>query len=402
MNIVVVGGGIAGSALALALRAYDLPVHLVEARPTGGDTGGAFLTLAPNGINALRALGHADVPSAAGGFELSGLDFHNAKGRRIARLSGDDDLSRYGARSVVLRRAPLRAQLVERARAAGAQLDEGARLTGLVEHPEGVRATFADGRTLDADIVIGADGIWSSVRRLTWPDGPLPSYTGIIDCGGWTRVELPDSTSQQLIFGREAFFGYAVKDEVAYWFANLPRSTEPARSELDELDQARWMDTLRAHCDGDPAPVTKILAASHRAVGVWPLYDLPSPMNWATARVCLVGDAAHAVSPSTGQGASLAIEDALVLARCLSEEPSAADAFVSYQRQRRNRVEKIARFGRQVGQRKASSATGSLVRDLTLRLFLRMGTRATAEQYGYRVEGPRSGATDPARRERDA
>ncbi|MBK1783956.1 FAD-dependent monooxygenase [Prauserella cavernicola] len=391
MEILIVGGGIAGSALALALRAHDLPVRLVEARPEGSDTEGAFLTLAPNGVNALRALGHGDVPAAAGGFELSGLDFHNASGRRIARLSGEDDAARYGARAVVLRRAALRTELARRAREAGVRFDTGARLTGLAEHGDGVRAAFADGTTIDADVVIGADGIWSAVRRHTWPDAPLPTYTGIVDCGGWTKVDLPDSARQQMIFGRRGFFGYAVKDNLAYWFTNVPRATEPARSELDDLDQTRWMSTLRDLYDGDPAPVPRILAATQRAVGVWPLYDLPSPRTWCTERVCLVGDAAHAVSPSTGQGASLAIEDAVVLARCLRDEQAPAAAFTSYQRLRKGRAEKIARFGRQVGERKASSATGSLFRDLTLSLFLRMGARATAEQYGYRVDGSPSG-----------
>lgn len=395
MRVVVVGGGVGGSAAALALRAYGLPVHVVEARPQGSDTGGAFLALAPNGVNALRALGQGDVPSAAGGFEVTGLDFHNAAGRRIAALPGEDDAERYGARSVVLRRAALRDELADRALAAGARFEGGAKVVGLTEHDDGVRVLLAGGRTIDADVVIGADGIWSTVRRLTWPDARLPSYTGIVDCGGWTRVELPDTGRQQMIFGRRAFFGYVVKDRMAYWFANVPTPAEPTRTEFDDLDATSWLGTLRELFDDAPAPVAEILAASRSAVGAWPLYNLFSPKTWATDRVCLMGDAAHAVSPSTGQGASLAIEDALVLARCLSEMPTAADAFASFQAQRRNRTEKVAKFGRQAGERKASSAPAGLFRDLTLRLFLRMGAKATAEQYGYRVEGPRHDSASP-------
>ncbi|MFD2792811.1 FAD-dependent oxidoreductase [Promicromonospora vindobonensis] len=386
MRVLVVGGGIAGSALALALHRAGLDdVVVAESRPSFDDAGGAFLTLAPNGVNALDAIGHGDVPEAAGGFELSGIDFHNARGRKIAELAGDDDLARYGARSVVLRRARLHGELARRAQQTGTPFLFGAHLGAVHEHPDGVEAVFTDGRTIRADAIVGADGVWSAVRRLTWPDAATPAYTGIVDCGGWATVDLPDSARQQMHFGHRAFFGHAVKDLVAYWFTNVPRADEPARAELDGLDQPSWMATIRKLHAQDPAPVRAVLDAADASVGAWPIYDLPELATWSTRTTCLIGDAAHAVSPSSGQGASLAIEDAAVLAGLLRDAPTPAAAFEGFVRERKSHAEKVVRFGRQIGDRKVASTTRSLFRDLTLGFFLRMGAKAAAEQYGYRV-----------------
>ncbi|WP_026877276.1 FAD-dependent monooxygenase [Jiangella gansuensis] len=386
MKILVVGGGIAGSTLAYALHRAGAQAVVAEARPDIGTTGGAFLTLAPNGVNALRSIRLGDVPAAAGGFELSGLDFHNARGRRIAEIPGENDQVTYGARSVVMRRANLHTELATRARAAGVRYVHGARLVELGDHGAGLRATFADGQEFDADVVIGADGIWSAVRRLTWPDAPSPAYTGIVDCGGWASVDLPDTARQQMYFGRRAFFGYAVKDSTAYWFTNVPRADEPGRTELDDLDQRAWMDTIRRLHSDDPEVVRAVLRAADGAVGAWPVYDMPALTAWNTDRVCLIGDAAHAVSPSSGQGASLAIEDAVVLARWLTDEADPTAALTGFVGERKARAEKIVRFGRQIGDRKVASAAGSLFRDLTLGFFLRMGGKATTEQYSYRID----------------
>ncbi|MBD8077506.1 FAD-dependent oxidoreductase [Cellulosimicrobium arenosum] len=401
MKTLIIGGGIAGSTLAHALRRYGHDATVAEARGSHRDTGGAFLYLAPNGINALRAIGLGDVPSATGGFEAAGMDFYNARGRRIAELDGSDDLERYGAHGMVLRRARLHGELAERAQAEGAEFLFDARVVELRTQPDGIEATFADGRALTADVVIGADGIWSTVRRLTWPDAPEPSYGGIVDCGSWTEADLPDTTGQQMYFGHRAFFGYTVKDRVAYWFTNLPRRDEPDRHELADLDQDAWMAGIRRLHENDPAPIRAILDAAEHSLGAWPLYDMPSLETWHTARTCLIGDAAHAVSPSTGQGASLAIEDAAVLAHWMQQESEPRAVFEGFTADRKARAEKIVRFGRQIGARKVSSAAGSLFRDLTLGMFLRMGGKATAEQYGYQYayrvpeQQPPSSTVDP-------
>lgn len=385
MNILIIGGGIAGATLAIALGKVGLKTTVLEQRSAATDTGGAFLTLAPNGVNALRAIDLDELPRQAEGFEQSGLDFYNAKGRPIAELPGESDVANYGARGMVMRRASLHQQLVREAQGIGVEFLLGNGLANLAEDERGVRARLEDGREIAADIVIGADGIWSNVRRLVWPKTSVPAYTGIIDCGGWANVDLPNTNRQQMHFGRKAFFGYTVHNGTAYWFSNIPQADAPARGEFDRTSSSIWLQRVRALNEGGNGSVDAILQAADSAIGAWPIYDLPALPTWHTDRICLIGDAAHAASPSTGQGASLAIEDAVVLAGHLARTTTPRDAFASFLHDRKQRVEKIVRMGRQIGERKVSSASASFFRDLMLPMFLRMGASATREQYSYRV-----------------
>jgi 2-polyprenyl-6-methoxyphenol hydroxylase-like FAD-dependent oxidoreductase len=385
VHVLIVGGGIAGPAAAVALRRAGLTAHVLEARPPADEDAGAFLVLAPNGVNALAAIGLGHVVAAAGGLPLEGIRFTDARGRPIGRLDGSADLARYGARSHLLRRGRLHAELTEAARRSGARIERGARVVAVEEGPYSVLARLADGRGVRGDVLLGADGVRSHVRGLTFPAAPAPSYTGIVDCGGWTPVDLPDTAEQVMVFGRQAFFAYVVRDHVAYWFTNLAEPAEPTRDRSAHDDGAAWLDRIRCAHDDDPAPVRRILAAVTTLGGSWPVHDLPHLPSWHTDRVGLLGDAAHATSPSAGQGASLAVEDAAVVARLLGAlDPPAALA--TFERLRRPRAEAIVALGRRLGNRKTPSARAAWLRNRLLPLFLRMGAAQAAGQYGYRVE----------------
>lgn len=406
MTTLIVGGGIAGLTTALALKRRGIESTVLESRSSMTGTGGAFLVLAPNGINALRSLGLRAVPVDAGGFEVEGIDMYNARGRRVGEVPGEQDGRRYGAFSMVLRRERLQEELGRSALAAGIDIRFGCVVSSIREHADGVIVSLSDGTNWDADAVIGADGIRSAVRRSTWASAPLPTYTGIVDCGGWTPVDLPDTPRQQMYFGHRAFFGYTVRAGVAYWFTNVPVADEPARDTPERAGRVRGERTWEVNAGGardalhpvgsmarlrdlhadDPQPIRAILAATSSPVGAWPLYDLPTVPAWSTDRTCLLGDAAHATSPSTGQGASLSIEDAVVLAECMASAPGCSAAFSRFVALRKPRAEKVMARGRRIGARKVASAAGSVFRDLTLPLFLKLAARATVEQYGYRAE----------------
>lgn len=386
MKIFVVGAGIAGCASGLALSKAGIGCKLVDLKPAPTTAGGAFLTLAPNGIKALRSLGIEAILKDAGGFEQFGLEFFNAKGREIAAIKGENDLSVYGARAVVIRRARLQAVLETAALRTEVPIEYGRRVKSVSESGDGVRVAFDDGSIEHADIVIGADGIWSQVRRATWSQAPKPLYTGIVDCGGWAEVDLPDTTRQQMHFGRRAFFGYTVKDNTAYWFTNIPESTAPGRGELENVAPDVWLAKVRELHRDAVEPIRHILAGADSAIGAWPLYTLPPLPTWHSRRICLVGDAAHAVSPSTGQGASLAIEDAALLAMCLRDNAEPMKAFGKFVALRKSRAASIVKFGQQIGDRKVASTAGSWFRDLTLPVFLRMGRSATRKQYSYQFD----------------
>lgn len=386
MNVLIIGGGITGPALGVALARAGIGSHLVEARPADRTGEGAFLALAPNGMNALATIGLTGLIHRAGGIPLPEMRFYNPAGRQIGYLDAAGAGAEYGAQTHLIRRRELCEALLSAATEAGVRTTFGRRLTGLRQDGRQVVATFDDGGSITADVVLGADGVHSTVRRLALPGAPAPRYTGVLDCGAWTAIDLPDTGGQRMVWGRRAFFGYTVAAGTAYWFSNVGQEREPARGELDAVDPGEWLARLRELHGDDPAPVPQILAAAEAALGVWAIYDLGDLPDWHAGRVCVLGDAAHAASPSAGQGASLALEDAAVLARCLRDIADPPAAFATFESLRKERAQRIVALGRRIGDRKVPSAGKAWIRDRMLPLFLRMGAKQAAEQYRYRVD----------------
>jgi FAD-dependent urate hydroxylase len=180
------------------------------------------------------------------------------------------------------------------------------------------------------------------------------------------------------VFGWRAFFGgfRAPPDEhgrsEVWWFHNGGDEC-PDRRLDPEVHRARLLE-LHA---GDSPWIGDVVRATPELLGPWPIHDIMSLPRWHDRRVCLLGDAAHATSPSAGQGASLALEDALALGRCLRDAAAPAQAFAAFEALRRPRVEAVVRQGRRNGSRKAiSGPVAEWLRDRMLPLFLRLGAAA--------------------------
>lgn len=402
MHALVVGGGVAGPATAAGLARAGWSVDLLEARKAD-DGGGAFLVLAPNGVHALQALGLGDAVERAGGQVLGGMVMRNATGRPVGRVDHDAELGHFGVRSHLLVRERLTSVLRQQAVGAGVRLRFGSRVAHVGQQALSATVRCENGIELSADVVVGADGVRSTVREavLSAVDRgrPQPRWVGFLDVGGVTRVDLPD-TMQQLVFGRRAFFGVVVREGLAYWFSNLPRSTAPLRAQLQSVSPGQWLATVRAEHEGDADPVATVLAAARPddIAGVWPVHDLPPLPAWHAGRLCLVGDAAHAVSPSAGQGASLALEDATVLVRCLGADPSPVIGHARYESLRKTRAEQVVALGRRLSSAKAPGPVGSWFRDQFLPLGLRLGSRQAVALQSYRAGevdlGPTVSASD--------
>jgi len=271
--------------------------------------------------------------------------------------------------------------------AAGIPTVYGARLTTIEETDIAVRATFADGRVAEGDILIGCDGIGSPTRRWIDPTAPAPVYSGLVGLGGFAHVPglEPTLETQHFVFGRRSFFGYLVRDDsTVYWFANLTKP-EPARGSLRDITNAAWLAELRDLHAGDPYPVPQILAGVEGEIGGYPIYSLPHVPHWSRGRVVAVGDAVHATSPSAGQGTSLALEDAITLAKCLRDEPDRAVAFATYQRLRQPRAELVVGYARAIdGQKRVTkSRIGIAIRDAMMPLFLRKANDDTRNNWLY-------------------
>ena len=337
-RILVIGGGIAGAATALALHkaGFDVAVH--EAHPdTAGDIG-AFLTLASNGMRALAQLDASDAVTALG-FPLRSMRVLDDQGSEVAHVplgEADDALLRYRC----LRRGELSAALQAEVVRRGIGLSHGARLVSVENGADEVTARFADGSVATGDLLIGADGLNSIIRRSIAP-GAEPVYAGQSVFYGYTRsAPAAEETGHiTMVRGSTAAFGCAVSpDGEAYWFARVGGQAVPAE-ELAHPVPSRWREQLVELLRHDPTPAAGIVAASTDGIMATNATEIPLGTPWRSGRTLIVGDAAHAASPATGQGASMALEDAVILAKSLRDTPDADSALSLYEACRRPRVE---------------------------------------------------------------
>ncbi|WP_410642863.1 FAD-dependent oxidoreductase [Amycolatopsis sp. lyj-346] len=350
MRVLVAGGGISGTVTAMAVKLAGHEAIVYEAHPTGGDDIGAFLTIMHNGMDALRAIG-ADRPVIDASFAAYGVELVAPDGETVGRREFDtEDLD--GPRT--LTRATLYRVLQDEAARRGVPLERGKRLVGAKPGPAGITAEFADGTTATGDVLVGADGLRSVVRQLIDPAADDPRYTGLTVVYGYTRAGgLPAAPGiYRMIRGSRAAFGFTTApDGATFWFARIP-DAERSREEIAAVTPAGWREFAHAAFDGDPLPCADIIAATGDEVFGGHSYDVPETRVWSTPEMVLTGDAAHAASPAAGQGASMALEDSVVLAQCLRDLPDPASAFAAYEGLRRERVEKLvlASAGGDVGE----------------------------------------------------
>jgi len=329
----------------------------------------------------LDALGIGGEVDAAG-TATSSIEFVNHRGKRLGGNPEGLLLIKRGALNRVLR---------EQAIKHGVEVEFAKRLVAVGDDGRWVTAQFADGSAATGDVLVGCDGIHSVTRRAILPDGPVPSYTGLVGTGGFVR--LPDgpepSPVMQMTFGLRAFFGYQVTPSgEIFWFQNTPEPTEPEAVGSDETGQSDggWKAHLVELHRDDHEPIPTMLAATDGGIGRFPIYDLATLPQWHMGRVALAGDAAHAMGPHTGQGSAMALEDAMVLAMCLRDLPDIETALSTYERRRRPRVERVVKLTRRVGNTKSPGPLGRAVRDRILPIVLPMGVKQTAKVYAHRID----------------
>ncbi|MFC4910316.1 FAD-dependent oxidoreductase [Actinomadura gamaensis] len=337
----VIGGGIAGPVAALALAKAGIEATVYEAHAEAADGVGAMLSLAPNGLAALAVVG-ADEAVRKVGQPVPGVVMQDGTGRTLADFHGFPGLPETQA----LRRADLFRALTDHAVSNGVAFQHGKRLIDAVESEDGVTARFADGSTATADILIGADGIRSTVRTLIDRDAPGPAYGGVLSFGGIAPGAASDVPVEPgmmyFAFGRTFLGFWGLPDGRIVWFGSLPSEKPLTSAEVRAIPNEEWLARLRdlyvGHVPGE-ALVGRTAPADLMAVG--PMEYMPDVPKWHTDRIVLLGDAVHAPSSSSGQGASLAAESAVELARCLRDRPTAAEAFAAYEALRRPRVQAV-------------------------------------------------------------
>ena len=383
----VIGAGIAGPVAAMALHQAGIQPTVYEAHRSGAEGIGTFLTIASNGIDALRAIG-ADEAALAAGFPTPTITLRSTSGKNLGTARTGLTLP-DGTTSHTLKRADLYHALYQEAARRGIDVQHGKRLATAELTGDGVRAVFDDGSDAAADVLIGADGIHSTVRKLIDPTAPAPSYIGLVNLGGYARgVEVDaEPGSYTMIFGKRAFFGYvlAPSGEV-WWFANVPRRDEPARGEAEAVASAQWQRTLAGLYAADTGPAARLVQASGTA-GISkasPIHSIPHLPLWHNGRMIVIGDAAHAPTPTSGQGASLSIEDAVVLAQCLRDLPAPQHAFTRFQALRRPRAERIIKQAARINSSKTATPLTRILRDATLPAIMKMAANSKQATAGFR------------------
>ena len=352
MRVVIVGGGIAGLALGSRLRALGMEATVLERTDLRGPAG-AGLSLMPNGICALAELGLGDrVRDACGETrtELPG-GIRSSSGRLIAPISR----ARVAGIRVV-DRALLRECLL-------ASLDDGAvrlcsQVTGISSSRAKPVVRLSTGEKLpEADLVVGADGLRSSVRREVWgADDPGIKKNGYFACRGITVRPVEPAFIGET-WGKARRFGMVpLPDGRVYWFsvANGEPVSSAEAHEWTRENFGGWSESISVVIDGtDPAGVQPL-----------PIESLSGRLaSFARGRTVLVGDAAHAMSPNLGQGANQALEDVAALAGLMQKvvrgESTLDAALRSYDRRRRRKSQLVAGASDLIGA--VAQAEGSML-----------------------------------------
>jgi 2-polyprenyl-6-methoxyphenol hydroxylase-like FAD-dependent oxidoreductase len=395
--ILIIGGGIAGPVLALFLKQSGFCVHIFEAASGPCDTGGG-LGLAPNGMNVLAAVGVIDAVRDAS-VTSHEWAFENQHGNLLACSPGGD-ATRYGQPGVMITRAALHRVLIDRCESQGISVAYNKRLTAVDDTPnQPIIAHFADGSSIEADLIVGADGIRSQVRQAVMPDAPRPVYSGLSAPGGISPcIADPASVTPRsnqrvhFIFGRDGFFGYfnivtPAGPRTMWW--STASTTLDSREKTAATTKADLQQRLLALHGDWAAPIPQLIRSAEETLNI-AIHDIPSLPTWHTGRTVLIGDAAHAVAPHSGQGASMALEDAQYLAKLLRDSNGAPleEIFTTFEQHRRPRTDKVIALGRRNGQRKQRmSSIAFWIQQQMIRLFVPL-TRARRQDWllSYKVE----------------
>ncbi|GIH24000.1 FAD-dependent oxidoreductase [Acrocarpospora phusangensis] len=362
-HVAIIGGGIAGPVTALALRKAGIDATVYEAYPAAAGGRGGTIALAPNGVAALDIVGAGDAVRAAGR-PSSRMVMTVASDRRMELPAVADAGPLY-----VVARADLHRALNDEAARQGVKVEYGKRLVGA----DRTTALFDDGSRADFDVLVGADGVHSTVRRLIDPAAPGPRWTGMLGFEGLSSYEVPeDPETMVFAFGRKGYYLYWPAPGGTTWGVNLPYDRPLPLTEARKTPAGEWMRKLR-DTYGDDVPGGDLIrhtpVESLQATGS--LYIMPSVPHWHRDRMVLVGDAAHAPSNSSGQGASLSIESAVQLARCLRDIDDVPRAFATYERLRRARVEKVAARARRINHSKTPGPVAQRVMPVLMPLMLK-------------------------------
>lgn len=338
-NLIIVGGGIGGLATAIALRQRGCEVAVFEQAPELREIG-AGLSVWPNATRVLSQFGL--LPEVLNrSAVLERLQLRTWKGELLSNIKTVAD---FETPSVCIHRSDLLSILAEQIPQRCIHLGE--RFESFEERDGVVVAGFSSGRKAQGHALIGADGLNSIMRaHILGPSKPI--YRGYWACRGIAHFPLPKQHSHTATetWGSGQRFGIEPMGQGrVFWYAT-------ANAPEGQLgDQLGWKDELREKFKQWHTPIPEVIEATEReAILKHDVLDRRPVRRWGTGRVTLLGDAAHPTTPNLGQGACMAIEDALVLAQCLTPKREIQESLRKYESLRFKRTEYITRESRRAG-----------------------------------------------------
>lgn len=341
LRILIVGGGIGGLTSAIALRRKGHQVDVIERDPHWSVYGVGIIQQG-NVVRAMAELGLIDDYIDAG-FGFDRVQVYIPTGQCVADIPTPRLVDRYPGNVGIGRRA-LQTVLGNRTKAAGATVRLGITVGSLEDDGAGVSVTFSDGSTGRYDLVIGADGLYSQTRSMIFPDAPKPEFTGQ-SVWRYNLVRTPDVIGLQAYEGQTGIGLVPLSDQLMYMYVTTPEPGNPW------YEKSQLAATMRSKLAGVPSPAITALVSQitdDDEVVYKPLEWLLLEGPWHKGRVVLLGDAVHATTPHLGQGAGMAIEDALVLAEELAAADAPEAALAAYRARRFERCRYIVEASRAI------------------------------------------------------
>jgi len=380
-TVVIAGAGIAGLTAALAIATKGFDVEICERAEKLSEIG-AGIQIAPNAGRVLADLG-LDRALARAAIEPQAIDIRDGRsGRLVAAIPSARFQERYGVPYRVIHRADLQSILATAVVRAGIKLELGATVESYVTRPDGLLVRVRKRSGVDvvaAAAIVGADGVWSTMRA---------------EIAGSARPETTGRTAWRAIVPADVARDLVAMDRVGLWlgtdahFVHYPVAQGAAVNLVAIVTEAwnreGWSTPgtgveIRAHFD-DWSHSARELVAAAISWQKFALLELDPMAPWVSGRIALIGDAAHAMMPFLAQGASAAIEDAIVIADALHGAPDVAAAFAAYADKRRPRVARLADAARRTGKIYHLAGTGALARNMALRLS---GPRLVLGRYDW-------------------
>lgn len=349
MKVLIVGGGIGGITAALCCLDAGLDVEVYERTPALTEIG-AGLQISPNGAKVLDKLGLTPRLQEIA-FRPKALEMRfGVSGRQLFEIPmWEDAMRRYGAAYYHVHRADLmnilKGALTARA---PSTVRPNKEIASFVSSDESVTVRFADGTRTQGDVLIGADGIHSVVRRDLVKTTP-PRFTGnvawrlVVPSARLPKDLVPPTACIWVGPGRHAVTYYVRRGELVNFVGVVERSDWQGESWIEQGDKAE----LSADYAGWAAPIRAIIAEAGECYR-WALFDRDPLPVWSKGRVTLLGDACHPMLPFLAQGAVMAMEDAWVLSRALGSSPDVPSALAAYEAERKPRTSRAQRAARRM------------------------------------------------------